>query len=183
MSHANPGLPRLATEFWGVYAAVFIGYALLATFAGSVVLVGILFLQPSLIPYLVLAALGFGVYLAGVTARDVVTGEFDPRQTEWRSPFDPVLIGLAVLAYVTALFWGSVVGAWFLLSVEVHWAVPVLFALYYPVIDIWIIRRVEHSPGGIVLRATLVLLGLVTARRSASIADIPVVGRGRRPQY
>lgn len=183
MSTEYPGIPTVTKRYWQTYMTAAIGLGISYTFLGS--LAGIITL--TLLPgasWLFVFALGtFILHTAALFVKDVREGDFDPSQSTFSSKAE--YLAMTILwgsVETTLLLVGTVAGYALITLGGAPFALGVLVAAYYPVVDIVLMRRGWYTVGAVVAIIVVAAIDMVVDIHRSWITSLPVIGTRRRPQ-
>lgn len=180
MSAEYPGLPAVAKAYWTGFIRATISMVLLFVIVGSFAGLVVLSVRPGAMDYFILGATVLVFHLAAFALKDVWLGKYDPAQTEWSSWTLFIAVLILISVFLTTLMLISSFGAHYMASLGSEWATLAwVFAAYYPVVDLVLIRQGVITPGRLMMTGTAVVISLVFNLHSELVKSVPVI-RSRR---
>jgi hypothetical protein len=176
------GIPHVARRYWQDYFSAALAMAAVLVFTGSVGAVVVYTFLPEGVDFFLLSAISLTLHSAGMYLKDTWSDEYDPDQTQFSSSTQIFAMIVLVGVFESTLLLISAVGAVaFTMIPQVPSIVPILFAAYYSVSDLILVRRGYRTPAAFVLIGAALVLQTVFNIHRATVDMLPVIGKRRRP--
>jgi len=184
MSTRYPGLPKVAVAFWLRYPFVVFGVLIYIAFAGGLGAVGAFLIDPTVVALYAVGALSLSLHAAAMFLKDVRTEEYDPDQTNWTSGIQILLIMILMgTLYSTMLLIGAS-GAFIIAQYSgVSLELAAVFAAYYPVVDMSLMRRGHWTPSVVAFRIVAEIISLAFDIHNSLPDELPLVGKNLGPRF
>lgn len=182
MSTRQAGLPRIALHYWREFAILFAGIGFYVGVLGGLSLAGVAIFLSDAGLYLALAVVGLVVHTTAFGIRDLWTGRLD---LDAAGDLSVVRVEIFLLAavlgvYINTVLFGATYAATSIASASSATTLSLATAMYLPVVDLTLLRRIGWSPGGLLLRLSVQLLAFWGMIRETALSDVPIIGRSPR---
>lgn len=180
MEYTTSSLLKLTKAYWADYLYFLLGGITFVSIFGSLSIVATVFTLPNGLSYVLLAILGLVTHIAAFLLRDFWTDSFDIDENK-QSTKESFAMYLTIGVYVSILLFASAAGATYI-SIYVNSSLlPILFAIYAPPLDFYLLRRKSWSPAGMTIRVAnryLEYVGVVF-----DVRNVPGFRQGKRPHF